>query len=94
MSQQLYTAHRQRGRLRSQLRPDDDALHREQQSTATYVTAAVCSTQASGFGSRKAINQLEMWPATERAAQRLAATHACVGDVGALAKAWGWGVQA
>ena len=35
-----------------------------------------------------------MWPATERAAQRRAAQHAGVGGVGALAKAWGWGVQA
>ena len=31
---------------------------------------------------------------TVRAAQRRAAQHAGVGDVGALAKAWGWRVQA
>ena len=59
-----------------------------------HVAAAVCSTQAGGFGSRKAINSMEMWPVTERAAQRRAAQHAGVGDVGALAKAWGWRVQA
>ena len=48
-----------------------------------YVAAAVCSTQAGGFGSRKAIDPLEMWPATVRAAQRHAAQHARVGDIGA-----------
>jgi len=94
VSQQRYAARRQRGRLRNQLRPDDGAPHHEQQRTATYVAAAVCSTQAGGFGSRKAINPLEMWPATVRAAQRRAAQLAGVGDVGALAKAWGWRVQA
>ena len=59
-----------------------------------YVAAAVCSTQAGGFGSRKAINLLEMWPVTVRAAQRRVAQLAGVGDVGALAKAWGRRVQA
>ena len=59
-----------------------------------YVAAAVCSTQADGFGSRKAIDPLEMWPVTEHAAQRCAAQLAAVGDVGALAKAWGRRMQA
>ena len=59
-----------------------------------YVAAAVCSTQTGGFGSRKAINLLEMWPATVRAAQRRDTQLAGVGDVGALAKAWGRRVQA
>jgi len=94
VSQQRYAARRQRGRLRNQLQPDDDAPHHEQQRTAMYVAAVVCSTQAGGFGSRKAINPLEMWPVTVRAAQRRAAQLAGVGDVGALAKAWGRRVQA
>ena len=59
-----------------------------------HVTAAVRSTQAGGFGSRKAINPLEMWPETERAAQHRAAQLAGVGQVGALAKAWGRRVHA
>ena len=52
-----------------------------------YVAVAVCSTQAGGFGSQKAINPLEMWPSKVRAAQHGAAQHAGVGDDGALAKA-------
>ena len=94
VSQQRYAARAQRCRLRNQLRRNDGASHREQQRTAMYVAAAVCSTQAGGFGSRKAIDPLEMWPATVRVAQRCAVQHAGVGDVGALAKAWGWRVQA
>ena len=42
---------------------------------------------------RTAVHEL-LWPATERAAQRRSAQHAGVDDVGALAKAWGRGVQA
>jgi len=78
VSQKWYAARRYRGRLRN-----NGATHREQQRTAMYVAAAVCSTQAGGFGSRKAIDPLEMWPATVRAAQRHAAQHARVGDIGA-----------
>ena len=76
------SARPQRGRLRNQFRPDDGASHREQQRTAIYVAAAVCSTQAGGFGSHKAIDPLQMWPATVRAAQRRAAQLAGIGDVG------------
>ena len=68
--------------------------HREQQRTAMYVVAAVCSTQIGGFGSHKAIDPLEMWPVTVCASQRRAMQHAGVGDVGALAKPWGLRVQA
>ena len=67
------------------------------QADATHRAAglqALTARNADGFGSRKANDPLEMWPATERAAQRRAAQHAGVGDVGALAKAWGRGVQA
>ena len=55
---------------------------------------ALTARNAGGFGSRKAIDPLEMWPATDRAAQRRAAQHTGVGEVGALAKAWERGVQA
>ena len=47
---------------------------------------------AGGFGLRKTVDPLEMWPATERAAQH--AQHAGVGDVSALATVWGRRVQA
>ena len=94
MPQQRYAARTQRGRLRNQIQRNDGASHREQQRTAMYIIAAVCSTQAGGFGLRKAIDPLKMWPTTVRAAQRRSAQLAGVGDVSALAKAWGWRVQA
>ena len=67
------------------------------QADATHRAAglqALTARNAGGFGSHKAIDPLGMWPATERAAQCRSAQHAGVGDVGALAKAWGRGVQA
>jgi len=67
------------------------------QADATHRAAglqALTARNAGGFGSRKAIDPLGMWPATERATQRRSAQHAGVGDVGTLAKAWGRGVHA
>ena len=40
------------------------------------------------------LDPLDMWPATEHTTQRQSPQHVGVGDVGALAKAWGRGMQA
>ena len=67
------------------------------QADATHRAAglqALTERNTGGFGSRKAIDPLEMWPAMERAAQHRDAQHAGVGDFGALTKAWERGVQA
>ena len=67
---------------------------RPTQHTGLLGLWALTERNADGFGMRKAIDPLEMWPATDRATQRRAAQHAGVGDAGALANAWGRGVQA